>query len=282
MRRLVLSFLAALVAFAGATAALAESRAHVDRKAGIRFDIPFHNARVLRGEQIEAAVRRQLGDRYPEDIHYTSGVYSEGSIPYVIVWTKKADGGVSRQLVDLLSGSSATRAQAALGFRAFAFNREALRGEGILPEQGGLKVRVLLQLVKDRYTYVGYYYKTAAQLREFDVIKKSLHVGRLSKLDYRSLPVHSTGGALSWIAGLLAAAALGGLVTFGAYYAYRHMGQDPVLAAAQAQMPRSDEMPGQLWRSSEPTVVASAHPDGVLAGHAVLAGAAAQYREPEI
>ena len=165
---------------------------HIDRQAGIKFEIPFANPRTLSGSALQDLLRRQAGGQIPEGVVYTSAVYAEGQVPYVLIWTRKAEGAASRDLVDLLTAGASDRAEATAGLTPFSFTKDLLRGEGSLADQGGLKVKILLQLVKDRYTYVGFYYREPSQLAAFEHIKRTLKVGRLSRLSYESLPPSST------------------------------------------------------------------------------------------
>lgn len=235
--------LALALCLSGGQTALAKF--HIDRQAGIKFEVPFKTARILNQDQVEALLKRQLGERLPADVRYTSAVFGEGNVPYILIWTRPARGSLSRDLVDMLSAGATDRADATAGLSNFLFNKQLLRGEGAVEDSGDLKVKVLLQLVRDRYTYLGYYYANPEQLADFEQVKKTLKVGRISRLSYQTLPQSaSTGlGWLSWLVVVATAFSAGALAGGCGYYLYR---QWSVQKRQPPPVPRTDGLPQQV------------------------------------
>lgn len=213
-----LKLAAALLAVSGS----AFAATHKDKDAGLSYEIPFKKPEILSGADVEAQIRKSLGDKYPDDLQYTSGVYEGGALPSLIHWVKKSDGPITKELADAMGGSGGDMMMAALGISHFQWKKTELRGEGRMPEMAGLKIRVLIQLVKNQYSYVGFYYKKDSDLALFDKVKKSLKVLPHMKLRYAKLPRGDT-GPKSRMLGILVGAIVGAVIGAAAYLVYRRM-----------------------------------------------------------
>lgn len=196
-----------------------KSRVHIDRQAGVKFLVPRTLTRSVSGGQIESILGHSppLPEANGEKTRFTSGVLGTGDAPMVVVWTTPEP--MTKDLADRVARGETEFVQ---GLTHFQFLKDRLRGEGGLGFSRGLRAEVLIQLVKGRATYVGLYYRTPEQLKELELVKRSVRVGRLSQIKYETLPA---GDGKNGLATLLGGFALLGAVVAGAILLYRWMGR---------------------------------------------------------
>ena len=228
------------------------AKTHIDRSAGIKFLVPFKNARVLRGPQAPQIQAQPQGQGQgqagaasaPTPTLVSTAIYAPQNNPWLLVTVHGAAHRITRQLADQLASPTqgAKTAQAWLGAEGhglnnFSFDKQQLRGTGDLPEERGLKSKIFIQLVKDRVTVLRYNYRTAKDLEGWQTVLSSLKVGRLSKLSYQTLPDEAPAPALRWIAGALGLAALALLITGSTWWAYKSMARGPETLPAPGYSP---------------------------------------------
>lgn len=204
--------------------AAAEAAVHKDSLAGVKFEIPFAAPRIYNAEQMADMMQRAHRGEPPAGVAYTSGIYSQKGVPFIVVWTQQNDRPVSRELADHFATGGANAQLASIGLRDFVFQRKGLRGEGQLPERGGLKVKIVLMMLKDHIAYVGFHYKKPEDLALFDKMRATLAPSKRQALHYASLPreKRQTRSGHFWELVLLSAA--GGLIGFLSVIFYRVMG----------------------------------------------------------
>ena len=223
------------------------AKTHIDRSAGIKFLVPFKNARVLRGPQAPQT-KGQAGQAdaasAPSQTLVSTAIYAPQNNPWLLITVHGAAHRITRQLADQLAHPTqgAKAAQAWLGAEGhglnnFSFDKQQLRGIGDLPEERGLKSKILIQLVRDRVTVLRYNYRTTKDLDGWQTVLGSLKVGRLSKLSYQTLPEDAPVPALRWIAGALGLAALALLMTGSTWWAYKSMARGPQTLPAPVSSP---------------------------------------------
>lgn len=200
------------------------AKVHKDSLAGVKFQIPFPSPRIYGAEQMAEMMERAQKSAPPAGVAYTSGVYSKQGVPFIVVWTQQNERPVSRELADHFASGGADAQLASIGLSDFVFSRDRLRGEGRLPDRGGLKVKIVLTMLKDHIAYVGFHYKKAEDLALFDKMRATLAPSKRQVLRYASLPREKRKSPTShaWELGLFSAA--GGLVGFLAVVFYRVMG----------------------------------------------------------
>jgi hypothetical protein len=242
------------------------AKTHIDRSAGIKFLVPFKNARVLRGAQtpqVQAQPQGQEGAASaPTQTLVSTAIYAPQNNPWLLITVHGAAHRITRQLADQLAdptqGTKAAQAwlgTEGYGLNNFIFDKQQLRGTGDLPEERGMKSKILMQLVRDRVTVLRYNYRTAKDLDGWQTVLGSLKVGRLSKLSYQTLPDEAPVPALRWIAGALGLAALALLITGSTWWAYKSMTRGPETLPAAGYSPAVGGVPNApLANGDEPYI----------------------------
>jgi len=133
------------------------------------------------------------------------------------VWIKSAEGQLNRAAIKTFAEGDADFIFKMLGIQSFKFDKKKLRGEGNLPLIGGVKTKLLMQLVEDQYSYVGFFYRNDADLKLWKKITASLKVLPAMKLDPKKLPAGGGGGIMR---GALIGALVGGAAA-GVWYVMR-------------------------------------------------------------
>lgn len=207
----------ALVLSSAASHALA--RTHTDKAAGLSFTDPWKKAQLQSKDELALANANPAASA--GGVTYTSG-FGPGPVPpFVRVWIKSAEGQLSRAAIKTFAEGDADFIFKMLGIQNFKFDKKTIRGQGNLPVIGGVKTKLLMQLVKNQYSYVGFFYLNDADLKLWSKITGSLKVLPAMKLDVKKLPAGGGGGILQ---GALIGALIGGIVggaAAGVWYVMR-------------------------------------------------------------
>lgn len=197
---------------------------HRDSQAGVKFQIPFANARVYGSEQMADMMTAARTAPPPSGVTYTSGVYAKQGAPFVVVWTQRNDKPISRELAEHFASGGANAQLAKIGLQDFVFDRVRLRGEGRLPDTGGLKVKIILMLLKDHIAYVGFHYRKIEDLVFFEKIRNTLAASKRQALRFESLPQEQAAADSKHTIELVLLCLASGLIGFFAVVFYRQMG----------------------------------------------------------
>lgn len=197
---------------------------HRDSLAGVKFQIPFASAKVYNAEKMTEMLTSARATPPPPGVTYTSGIYAKQGTPFIVVWTQHNDRAITREFAEHFATGGANAQLTKIGLQDFSFDRERLRGEGRLPDSGGLKIKILLLLLQDHITYIGFHYKKSDDLALFNKLKGTLTASKRQVLRFESLP-HEKMGAGTWQkVELFLLCAASGLIGFFSVIFYRQMG----------------------------------------------------------
>jgi hypothetical protein len=186
--------------------AQAAMRRHVDKRAGISYPLP--NAEASAKSQKELAKLNSAQAARSARISYTSGhSLTKQRMPYILVWTMPLESQLTRATIDSLKdGELVFRL---LGIKDWRFDAKRLLGGGIGQRVGAIRSELVLQVLKNRYAYVGFFYELDEQLKDWKKIKAGIEPIATQKVDYKALP-SSAGGSILAAAGK--SALIGGLL----------------------------------------------------------------------
>jgi hypothetical protein len=186
--------------------AQAAMRRHVDKRAGISYPLP--NAEASAKSQKELAKLNSAQAARSARISYTSGhSLTKQRMPYILVWTMPLESQLTRATIDSLKdGELVFRL---LGIKDWRFDAKRLLGGGIGQRVGAIRSELVLQVLKNRYAYVGFFYELDEQLKDWKKIKAGIEPIATQKVNYQALP-SSAGGSILASAGK--SALIGGLV----------------------------------------------------------------------
>ncbi len=197
-----------------------ESRRIRDRVAGVGMDVTLPHGEVLHGEKLEARLANLPSLWLPPGTTPTSAVFVPGSkTPYLVVSKRQVEGGINRDLVDLLTVSP-ERSPVASGLGRFLFYPEHLQGVADSSATARPRAKVVMQLVKDRATYVTFFYQKPEELAAFARLHQSLYAGKKSKLYLSALPRQSNAASLG-LGGILMILAAGSGIALATFLFYR-------------------------------------------------------------
>jgi hypothetical protein len=212
---------AAPASAAGAATATGALPWHDDAEAGVRFRVPFAAGRIRTGAQVEDLIidpeherdGAERADAIPAGIHYTSGVYSEDGVPFVLVWTRADAVAPTKRDLEALTRLSPEAAAAQFGLERFRFDLRTLVGVGLQRPAGGVRARLLVVPMQGHTTFVGLYYRKADDARLLEVIRKSLTAAPERRLVWDEL---ESGGWPRWLTAMVAVLAVGAVGTMTA------------------------------------------------------------------
>ena len=161
-------------------AAAAATPVFSDTAAGLRFTVPFAEARFKSTGQIRQLLLQRPGVVLPLAAQFTSGIYSNtvSGLPYLLVWKVKQPSGISPAILSslvatgTLGGTTTQKGQPLMS--GWSFNQDLLRGTGSTSLDGGLKARVMVQVLKSSVVYVGLFYQEEADAKLFDTVVASV------------------------------------------------------------------------------------------------------------
>lgn len=220
---LKLTIVSFIIAQLGSNAAYAAINRYTDTKAGISYPVLSQDARSKSPKEISTLNNAQAAKA--ARITYTSGFnINKEKIPYLLVWTVPLDSPLTRSVVDSLKdGELVFRL---LGIKDWRFNSKILRGSGMGQRNGAIRSELVMQVLKNRYAYVGFFYERDEQLNDWKKIKAGIEPIASFKVDYNLLPQSMTTSALANVGKVLGFLLLiGGLGWVGWYGYQRHQEQ---------------------------------------------------------
>lgn len=196
--KLILIFV--MLLHASAQTAFATNNRYNDPKAGISYPVLSDESRTKSPKEITTLNNAQAAKA--ARITYTSGYYlSKEKIPYMLVWTVPLESTLTRSAIDSLKdGELVFRL---LGIKDWRFNTKILRGSGMGQRNGAIRSELVMQVLRNRYAYVGFFYERDEQLNDWKKIKAGIEPLPSLKVDYKALPQSVASSALASIGKIL-------------------------------------------------------------------------------
>jgi hypothetical protein len=146
-----------------------------DAAAGVRFPVPFAAPRFKSSDQVRQLLLQQPGSRLPAGAQFTSGIYSDSAtgMPYLLVWKLNLPSGSGpSELAHLLKlGPLETKAgQRPLTVLDWDVRQDLLRATARAELDGGVKSRLLLQILPGSAVYLGFFYTDEQDAKGFDQV----------------------------------------------------------------------------------------------------------------
>ena len=205
----ILRSLCLAIGLLAAVDAQANARRFTDEKAGISYPLISSGMRPKSTQELSKLNNAPAAKA--ARITYTSGyTISKKNTPYLLVWTMPIDSQLTKSAINSLQdGEQVFRL---LGIKDWRFDLKRLRGRGTGQRTGAVRSELLLQVLKNRYVYVGFFYELDEQLQEWRRIKAGIQPLANFGVSYDSLPANAASSALSSAGkGALIGALLGGM-----------------------------------------------------------------------
>ena len=203
----------------------ASNRRFSDEKAGISYPLVTNGMRAKPMAELEKL--NSAAAAKAARITYTSG-YSLGkkNTPYILVWTMPIEGQLTRSSIHTLQdGEQIFRL---LGIKKWRFDAKRLRGRGVGQRTGAVRSELMMQVLKHRYTYVGFFYDLDEQLRHWRRLKAGVQPLANHQVNYDKLPSNIATSTLSAAGkGALIGGLLGGMAFLAWFLSNRHRRRSP-------------------------------------------------------
>jgi len=165
---------------ASLSVAAAATSVFKDTAAGLSFTVPFAEARFKSPGQIRQLLLQRPGVVLPQAAQFTSGIYSNtvSGLPYLLAWKVKQPSGVSQATLSSLAATGTlgahTTSQGQPLINGWSFSQDLLRGTGSASFEGGLKARLMVQVLKSSVVYLGFFYQDETDAKLFDSVLDSV------------------------------------------------------------------------------------------------------------
>ena len=196
-------------------------RVYEDADAGIRMTIPFAQSEQKSAAQVDALLNAEAKVPMPRGVVVSGGIYDASGLPFILVCKKGGASAPTQRDVKDLASFEGPWSFVVKPFRAlapslkgipddFRFDLARLKGRAYLPERGGFKSQVMMQLTTEGAAFAGFYYRDDADQALADEAFESLSPLPGRSLDYRGLAPGSL--ALATKLGIVSALLLAALL----------------------------------------------------------------------